>query len=303
MISTCPLTALLCLALALLGAASVLATPKPEGADFIVQSHRGAGNLAPDNSLLGFKLAWHIGTIPEADPRTTRDGVLVAFHDNNLKRLAPDADPAIIDKSVNDLDWDVISGQDVGSYMAPKYAGIHIPRIADVLAEMQGRPERWLYLDVKKLPLAKLADLVREHGVQKQVIMASTKYDEIRMWKKLLPDSNTLHWMGGTEEQLKERLTELRKTNFADITQLQIHVRVGDLASSEPFMPSSAFLRATGKEVKANGMLYQVLVIGSSDALAYRKLIDLGVESFATDDPLVTLEVMREHLKTTRPSQ
>ena len=205
--------------LAGLCAASVLATPKPEGADFIIQSHRGAGNLAPDNSLLGFKLAWHIGTIPEADPRSTRDGVLVAFHDNNLRRLAPDADPAIIDKSVNDLRWDVVSKLDVGSYMAPKYAGIHIPRISDVLDEMKGHPERWLYLDIKKLPLEKLADLVRERGLDGQVIMASTKYDEIRRWKQLLPKSHTLHWMGGPEEAVmrvalkhgKVRVEELKR--------------------------------------------------------------------------------------------
>lgn len=293
-------TALLCLAAALLGATSILAASRPEGADFIIQSHRGAGNLAPDNSLLGFKLAWHIGTIPEADPRTTRDGVLVAFHDNNLKRLAPQADPAIIDKSVNDLDWDVISKLDVGSYMAPKYAGVTIPRISDVLDEMKGHPDRWLYLDIKKLPLEKLADLIRERGLDSQVVMASTKYDEIREWKKLLPKSNTLHWMGGTQESLAQRLAELRKTSFADITQLQIHVNVGDLNAADPFNPSSAFLKEAGKEIKSKGMLFQVLVLGSGDPRAYTKLMDLGVESFATDDPLVTLEVMREHARETK---
>lgn len=295
MCNAVPYAALLCLLA--LGATSVLASPKPEGADFIIQSHRGAGKLAPDNSLLGFKLAWHIGTIPEADPRITRDGVLVAFHDNNLRRLAPDADPAIIDKSVNDLDWDVVSKLDVGSYMAPKYAGIHIPRISDVLDEMKGHRERWLYLDIKKLPLEKLADVVRERGLDSQVVMASTKYDEIRQWKRLLPKSNTLHWMGGSQQSLADRLAELRKTHFADITQLQIHVNVGNLDSAEPFSPSSPFLREVGREVKAKGMLFQALVIGSADARAYRKLMDLGVESFATDDPLVTLEVMREHLR------
>lgn len=290
-----PLAVALCLLA--VSAASASASNRPQGAEFIVQSHRGAGNLAPDNSLLGFKLAWHMGTIPEADPRITRDGVVVAFHDNNLKRLAPDADPAIIGKSVNDLDWDVISKLDVGSYMAPKYAGVTIPRIADVLDLMKGHPDRWLYLDIKKLPLETLADLVRERGLARQVIMASTKYDEIRAWKKLLPDSNTLHWMGGPEQQLKERLAELRKTNFADITQLQIHVHVKDLAAREPFDPSSAFLRDAGKEIKGKGILFQVLVYDSQDALAYKRLLDLGVESFATDDPLVTLEVMREHAR------
>ena len=265
-------------------------------AEFTIQSHRGAGNLAPENTLTSFELAWKIGTVPEADVRSTADGVIVAFHDNDLKRLAPETDPAILLKSVNELEWSVVSALDVGSCMGAEYRGQRIPMITEVLDEMRGCPERGLYLDVKKLPLDRLADLVRERGVDKQVILASTKYDELRLWKKLLPNSNTLHWMGDPEPRLRERLAELRETSFADITQLQIHVRVGDLAASDPFAPSSAFLREAGKEIKAKGMLFQVLVIGSDDARAYKKLMDLGVESFATDDPLVTLEVMREHL-------
>ena len=68
--------------------------------------------------------------------------------------------------------------------------------------------------------------LAREsHTVHKQLILASTKYDIIRQWKRLAPTSATLHWMGGTEAELAARIAELRKTRFADITQLQIHVR------------------------------------------------------------------------------
>ncbi len=278
-----------------LAAVCLLAANRPEGAQFVIQSHRGAGNLVPENTLMSFKLAWHIGTVPEADVRATADGVIVAFHDNNLKRLAPEADPAILDKSVNDLDWSVVSSLDVGCYKGTKYKDLHIPKIAEVLDQMRGQPERWLYMDVKKLPLDKLADLVRERGVDRQVVLASTKYDDLRTWKKLLPDSNTLLWMGENEPRLKERMAELRKTGFADLTQLQIHVRVGNLSTDDPFAPSSAFLREVGREVKARGILFQVLVIGSDDPRAYRKLMDLGAESFATDDPLVTLEVMREH--------
>jgi len=290
-----------------LAALCVLAADRRKCAGFVIQSHRGAGNLAPDNSMPAFEMGWRMGTIPEADPRTTRDGVLVAFHDNDLKRLAPDADPAIRDKSVNDLDWEVVSKLDTGSYFDPKYAGIHIPRISDILDRMRGRPERRLYLDVKKLPLNELAALVREAGVERQVIMASTKYDEIRDWKRLLPDSGTLHWLGDPEPRLEERLAELRSAGFEDITQLQIHVRVGCFdalgTTDDPFAPSSKFLRETMTEVRAKGILFQVLVIGSKDPRAYEKLMDLGIDSFATDDPLVTLDVMRRRLTKRSPER
>src|SRR3954468_7135924 len=50
---------------------------------FIIQSHRGAGELAEENTLAAFELGWKLGTYPEADIRTTKDGVIVAFHDND----------------------------------------------------------------------------------------------------------------------------------------------------------------------------------------------------------------------------
>lgn len=272
-------------------------TNRPEGAEFIIQSHRGAGNLAPENTLPSFEMAWRIGTVPEADVRATSDGVIVAFHDNDLMRLAPEADDEIKPKSVNELPWSVVSRLDVGSYMGAEHKDLHIPKISDVLDAMRGRPERWLYLDVKKVPLEELAALAREREVDRQLVLASTNYDHLREWKALLPDSNTLLWMGASEQRLQERMAELRQVDFADLTQLQIHVHVQDLTAAEPFAPSSGFLRGVGEELCPKGILYQVLVVGSDDPLAYQKLMDLGVESFATDDPLVALDIMRERFE------
>ena len=271
-------------------------------APFVIQSHRGAGNLAPENTIQSFELAWKIGTVPEADVRATSDVVIVAFHDNDLKRLAPGASADIQPKSVNALNWSVVSKLDVGSYKGEQYGNERIPRISEVFDAMKGRPERRLYLDVKEVPLEKMADLARERGIEKQLILASTRYEHLHQWKKLLPNSKTLLWMGEKEPRLRERLAELRKTDFADITQLQIHVNVADVVAPEQFAPSSAFLRDVGAEIRPRGILFQVLVKGSDDSQAYRNLMDLGVESFATDDPLVTLAVMREHISRRLPS-
>jgi glycerophosphoryl diester phosphodiesterase len=262
---------------------------------YIIQSHRGAGNLAPENTLESFQLAWQIGTVPEADVRASSDGVIVAFHDENLERLAPSADESIRSKSINDIEWAVASKLDVGEYKGVKYKGQRIPKISDVLDLMKGHRERKLYLDVKKVPLDKLADLARERDVDEQVILASSVYDEIRLWKKLLPKSQTLLWNGGDETKLRERMSKFREADFESITQLQIHVKVIDMNAAEPFSPSCEFLKEVKKEIEPKGILFQVLVIGSDDPKAYHKLMDIGIESFATDDPLVTLDVMRGH--------
>ncbi|HPD31535.1 MAG TPA: glycerophosphodiester phosphodiesterase family protein [Phycisphaerae bacterium] len=259
--------------------------------EFIIQSHRGAGKLAPENTMQAFELAWRLGTVPEADVRTTKDGVVVAFHDATLDRLVSDLPPEFQGKGTRDLTWSELSKLRIGPQGQP------IPRILEVLDAIRGRPERWLYLDVKEVPLERLAEMVSERGVASQVILASTKYEETRRWKELLPRSQTLLWMGGSEAGLSRRLKEVKAADFIGVTQLQIHVKVGNLASEDTFQPSAAFLRAIGEELKARRILFQVFCPGGCDAAGYERLLQLGVQSLATDDPEAALEAVRNHKK------
>jgi hypothetical protein len=106
--------------------------------------------------------------------------------------------------------------------------------------------------------------------------------------------------MGGTEETLEKRLAELRETGFADVTQLQIHVRPQPGDTGAGFTPSPAFLRRAGRELRAHGILFQALPWGSTDPQLYRTLLDLGVASFATDHPEVTIQAVRDYYEQER---
>lgn len=261
----------------------------PSPPTVVIQSHRGAGKLAPENTMQAFNLAWRLGTVPEADVRTTKDGVVVAFHDTTFDRLVSDLPPNLRGKGTSDLTWSELTKLRIGPQAQP------IPQIVEVLDAIRGRPERWLYLDVKQVPLERLAEMASERGVAPQVILASTEYEEIRRWKELLPQSQTLLWMGGTEARLGERLKEVRAASFAGVTQLQIHVKVGDLASEGGFQPSAAFLRAVAEELEARRILFQVFCPGGCDVAGYERLLQLGVQSFATDDPEAALDAVRNH--------
>ncbi|WP_050030839.1 glycerophosphodiester phosphodiesterase family protein [Verrucomicrobium sp. BvORR034] len=265
---------------------------------FIVQSHRGAGVLAPENTLEAFELGWKLGTIPEADLRTTTDGVLVAFHDATFARVVKDVSPELKNKGVKDVSFGELSKLEVGAEMGTGFQTRKVSRMAEIFDVMRPHPERRLYLDIKQVNLSQLAELVKEKGVGPQVILASTDLKIIREWKSLLPDSSTLLWMGGTEEKLRERFVELRQSDFAGVTQLQIHTKqVKQPEGGSSIQPSEAFLRETGQELKARKILFQSLPWGGSDEAVYRQLLDLGVQSFATDHPEVTMKVMREHWK------
>ncbi len=263
--------------------------------DFVIQSHRGAGTLAPENTIPAFELAWKLGTIPEADIRTTRDGVIVAFHDKDFSRLVKDAPASLKKKGIKDLAWHEVQKLDVGSWLSEKFKGTRVPRMEDVFEIMEKDRHKRLYLDIKNVSLEALAGLVRSHEIQQQVILASTHYGIIKKWKELVPESGTLHWMGGSEDSLEKRLEALRKKKFRGITQLQIHVWLKKDPRGDPFIPSSRFIVRTGEELHKLGIVYQVLPWGVARKDIYWKLMDLGVESFATDHPMVTLKAVREY--------
>lgn len=268
---------------------------------FIIQAHRGAGELSEENSLEAFQLGWKLNCIPEADLRTTKDGVLVAFHDANFDRVVKDVSPAMAKQGVKDVTFDELQKLDVGSFKGEAFAGRRVAKMSEVFALMRGKPERRLYMDIKQVDLKQVAAEVKDAGVERQVILASTKYDQIRDWRKLIADGQTLLWMGGTEAQLEKRFEELRKTQFADVTQLQIHTHLPDgvktieRKAANPFKESDAFLRAKGEEVRAHKIIYQTLPWGGSTPEVYAKLLDLGFMSFATDHPEVTWAAVRAY--------
>src|ERR1041385_8169688 len=192
----------------------------------IVQAHRGAGELAPENTLEAFELGWKLGCYPECDLRMTKDGVIVTFHDGDFSRVVKGVAEEMKKKGVADVTWAQLSTMDVGAWQGEEFTGRRVSTIGQAFERMQGKPEQHLYMDIKNVNLEQLAGEVKRYNVGPQVILASTKYAQIREWKRLVPDGPKLLWMGGSDETLGKRFDEIRKTNFADITQLQVHAHL-----------------------------------------------------------------------------
>ncbi|MCC6483491.1 MAG: glycerophosphodiester phosphodiesterase family protein [Armatimonadetes bacterium] len=263
----------------------------------LIQSHRGAGDLGPENTLESFRLAWEMGTVPEADVRATADGVLVAFHDSNCQRIPTGIPDEWRPLGVEALSWPEVACMDVGLYLGESFRGQKTPSIASVLEEVRASSGRLIYLDIKHAPLPELAALCQAKGALRQCIVASTDYAVIRDWSLVAPGAKTLLWLGGSEEYLSERLRESRAQSFAGISQLQIHVRRPENSSSSAFSPQPDFLRLTGDELRERGILFQAFPMGElgHDPGVYRLLVELGVQSFATDRPDVAVSALRLH--------
>jgi glycerophosphoryl diester phosphodiesterase len=250
-------------------------------------------------SLEAFELGWKMGTYPESDVRTTKDGVIVAFHDNDFSRVVKGIAPEMAKKGVADVTFAELSQLDVGSWKGEQFTGRRVVRHIDVFERMSGHPERHLYLDIKNVDLAQLAAQVKAAGVERQVVLASSSHAIIRQWKTLVPDSDTLLWMPGTEAAKRKAIEGLRKANFEGITQLQNHVQLPgsakDIQPGEPFSPSRAFLSEVSGELAARGILFQTLPWGAKDPAVYTELLDAGLASFASDRPDITLKAVRDY--------
>lgn len=266
---------------------------------FTIQSHRGAGELAPENTLEAFELGWKMGTIPEADVRTTMDGVIVAFHDQDFSRVVRGLDPEQSKRGVADITFDELSRMDVGAWKGDEFKGRRVSRMSEIYALMQGHPERKLYLDYKNVDLEQMAKEVKAFRIESQILLASPKHEWIRTWKKLIPESGTLLWISGNEVAKRKAFEAARQTDFDGITQLQIHVRLpgdaNDIQVGEPFSPSRQFLSEVSVELASRGILFQTLPYGATKAETYHQLLDAGLASFSTDYPDVTLKAVRDY--------
>ncbi|WP_442483780.1 glycerophosphodiester phosphodiesterase [Aeoliella sp. SH292] len=263
---------------------------------FHIQAHRGAGIGKPENTLESFEAMWKIGVTPEADLRTTKDGVIVCFHDADFRRVVGNTTDGLKSKGVEDLTLEEVKQLEVGSFRGEEFAGQRVPTLGELFEAMESHPDRLVYLDIKteKVDLDQLQKQVLEAGLEKHIIFTTKHHDLIRQWKRRVPESLTLIWNGGTEADLQQRLATIRAADFEGITHLQIHVRViGDPTDPEPFVPSIAFLKQVRDELKERGIVFQVLPWENADPKVYRRLLDLGVESFATDYPEVTVEALR----------
>ncbi len=172
------------------------------GQPFHIQAHRGAGIDYPENTLEAFTRSWNMQVTPEADLRTTTDGVIVCFHDKDLSRVVSHLDASQKKKAFADLALADVQQLEVGAFRDAEYAGQHVPLLKDVFAAMRGQPERLLYLDIKGVDLDQLAALIRQYDVASQVIFTTKHHALIREWKKRVPESLTLLWNGGSEKNL-----------------------------------------------------------------------------------------------------
>ena len=108
----------------------------------LIIAHRGASNLAPENTLASFRLAKELGADGfECDVQLTKDHKLVIAHD-----FFTDAHTGV-KGDIYDMTFDELRQLDFGKWKSPEYEGERIPTIEEVLD--LGKDMKMLHIELK----------------------------------------------------------------------------------------------------------------------------------------------------------
>lgn len=145
-----------------------------------VIAHRGDHVKVPENTLESVKAAIKSGAdYVEIDLRTTKDGYLVIHHDATVDRMTNG------NGNVKDLTLSEIQQLKVADKNKPTKKTYRVPTFAEILKAAKGKIN--IYLDFKDADVTETYRLIREAGMEKQVVVYVNKIPQYKEWRKTAP--------------------------------------------------------------------------------------------------------------------
>jgi glycerophosphoryl diester phosphodiesterase len=222
-----------------------------------VTAHRGHARAAPENTLASMRKAIESrADYVEMDVQLTADGEVVLLHDSDLVRVAG------VSRRLDELSYREVRQLDVGSWFDPTFSGERVPTLAEVIDLCRGKVR--LNIEMKffgpdRRLSRKVADIVREQGVEPDCLVTSLNYDALREAKR-------------HNARLRTGLTVAHAVG--DVSRLEV-----DALSVRADFLSDEVLRAARRHGR------EVHVWTVNDAREMTRLMKRGVDNIITSDP------------------
>jgi glycerophosphoryl diester phosphodiesterase len=224
--------------------------------------HRGARGHAPENTMASFQKGADMGVdAVETDVQLSKDGEVVLIHDYTVDRTTDGRG------FVKDMTLAELKKLDAGSWYDPTYAGERIPILADLLVWAKDRVG--VALEIKNGPIyypgiaEKTTRLVRQHGMERQVILISFDHLVLREAKQIAPEIATgILYVGGLADAVaaaRAALADSLNPHWAYVTPELVRTAHAAGLAISPWNPD--------------------------DPATLRMLSDMGVDSAGTDYP------------------
>jgi glycerophosphoryl diester phosphodiesterase len=228
-------------------------------------AHQGGASDAPENTMLAFEQAVNLGyRYVETDVHVTADGVLVAFHDDQLDRVTDRTG------TIGELTWSAVQEARVDG-LEP------IPLLAELLAAW---PDLRVNIDPKHdAAVEPLARVVRAAGAVDRVCVGAFSDERLERIRALLPGVCTsLGPLGTLQLGLASQGEEIEPLP-SPCAQVPTHF--GD----KPIVTEAFLAEAHGR-----GLQVHVWTIDQEDEMD--RLLDLGVDGIMTDRPALLRQVL-----------
>lgn len=259
---------------------------KPAG-KFIVVAHRGASQIAPENTIAAFQKAIDIGANGiETDVVFTKDNVPVVAHQNDLSSYT-NTEGSLLDR-MNLADAKRL---DVGSHFSKDFEGERIPTLEEALVFLNGKVDR-IYLHDKKETdysgglanrLSIFANVIRKSGMKDKIVVMVEQGD-VSLWKKHAPDINLLQcWTGQYFRPGRIPID----VSYHEEGLRHLGIYHGTYATTTEFWPDR---KTVAKYPEAEFTVFTI-----NEKALMKQYIDAGFSAVGTDNPALLLEALEEH--------
>jgi glycerophosphoryl diester phosphodiesterase len=244
-------------------------------------AHRGSRVLWPQNTMVAFQGAVDLGyRYLETDVHVSRDGRVVVFHDDDLRRLTDGSG------MVWDHHWDDLVGLDAAHWFGSdrgfplRGSGVRMPLLEEVLVSF---PDVLVNIDLKQDGIeSSVADVIRRHSAVDRVLIGSFHDHRIARFRR--ETGGAVATSAGAYETRSAHRAALRgRPVEGEADAFQVPERKGLLR---------VIRRRFVEAVHAAGKHVHVWTI--NDPVRMRRLLDSGVDGIVTDRPDLLDEVIAE---------
>lgn len=239
----------------------------------LILGHRGAKNYAPENTLAAFTLALEQGADGvELDAKISADGVVVVHHDTTLDRTTNGHG------RLASFTFQALRELDAGSFFAEPFRGEKIPSLEEVFEIIGKRAvinvELTNYSTPRDSLVEKVCELVRRHGLQKNIIFSSFNAGNLRKAARFLPEvPRGLLSLGG--------MLGLWSRSFG--------FNFGEYDALHPYITD-----VTAQTVqRVHRLKRKINVWTANKEEDIRRLMNWGVDGIITDDPIAAVRAVK----------
>ncbi|MFV1979526.1 MAG: glycerophosphodiester phosphodiesterase family protein [Rhodothermia bacterium] len=231
-----------------------------------VTAHRGSSLAAPENSMAAILKAIDDGAdYAEIDVQETADGVVVLFHDTDLRRMAG------IDKGIWEVTFEEMRQLDTGSWFSEEFSDTRVAKLDEVIAAVKGKMN--LNIEMKfngheQQLEAEVVRIVRDNNFENECVVTSLDYSGVQEIARIAAD-------------LRRGL--IVTANIGDVTSLDVDI----LAVNANAVNRDLITRA-----HRAGIEVHVWTVNEPSQML--TMMHLGVDNIMTDVPDVLVELQKE---------